>query len=252
MYFTAGAPLTGSQAALLNEMARQYLRYGARVRVTNWPLSVHEAGRLGGQIIGFDPKALAGPASGSGGGVSHTTVAEVPCVNGVLQVWKQDVYADGSTSAPYYAYAAGCCDCGNTGSGSGSGSGGSGGSGGGGGATASCATGTCSGRTLNSVLYATLTTYGTIPLTWTGTYWQGSSALSCGETLYLRYSTACLLEFSCNGISWASGSTVGVSYSCTGNVFLATGNWTVNMDNFVVGCTPGGCPSTVNVVSVGE
>lgn len=245
--FKAGQ-LTASDAEALNRLARSVGGFGGLM--ARPPLRLVPQGWNGQSVLMIDQTDTT--PSGSGGGVSHTTVAEVPCVNGVLQVWKQDVYADGSTSAPYYAYAAGCCDCGNTGSGSGSGSGGSGGSGGGGGGTASCATGTCSGRTLNSVLYATLTTYGTIPLTWTGTYWQGSSALSCGETLYLRYSTACLLEFSCNGISWASGSTVGVSYSCTGNVFLATGNWAINMDNFVVGCTPGGCPSTVNVVSVGE
>lgn len=55
--FNAGQ-LTADQAQLLNELLTAYQRYGLRVDVTSWPLTVNRPGRLQGQIIGIDPSAL--------------------------------------------------------------------------------------------------------------------------------------------------------------------------------------------------
>lgn len=74
--FSAGQ-LTAQQAALLNEMLKGYQTYGFRLSTTAWPLSVHRSGRLQGQTVGIDPKALNGPwffaeLTASGGAYTYT------------------------------------------------------------------------------------------------------------------------------------------------------------------------------------
>lgn len=74
--FVAGQPLSASAAALLSEMARQYVANGFRVGVTSWPLTVSRPGRLQGTIIGIDPSAFRTTAeAGSGSGARPTITA---------------------------------------------------------------------------------------------------------------------------------------------------------------------------------
>lgn len=256
--FGAGG-LTPEGAVLLNEMARQYLRYGFRVRVTNWPLSVAEVGRLGGQIIGFDPKALAEDDAETGSGDQITVIIDI-CLDGtgggyvrkrlldrdnleVLDEWCEPIPVCGSGAD------GGLCDDILPPSGSGSGSG----SGGGGGTLDPVACDGCD-RTLSDTLIATLDGgHGTIPLGWTGTYWQGFKTLGCGEDLHLRYNPAtCTFQYSCNGTDWQNPSIVGPSITCGPPTFTQTFvTATCNMDNLGAGCVFGSCGS-VGVLSISE
>ena len=100
----------------------------------------------------------------------------------------------------------------------------------------------CCSRTLNDPLYASLSGgEGSMTMPWNGSnYWQGSKALTCGETLHLRYSGAtCLLEYSCNGSAWITAGRDGTPLVC-GPPF-SDGIWSCNMDNTMVGCVAGSC-----------
>ena len=105
----------------------------------------------------------------------------------------------------------------------------------------------CCSREGNATMTATLSGgEGTMTLTWDGSsYWQGSKALTCGETLHLRYSTACQLAYSCNGSSYQAAS--GGSAPVCGPP-LSHGVFTCDMNNGLVGCVAGSCGSiTVTV-----
>jgi hypothetical protein len=115
-----------------------------------------------------------------------------------------------------------------------------------GGGTASC----CS-RQLNTRLIASLSGgNGSMTLTWDGTYWSGQKTLSCGETLYLRYSTTCVVTFSCNGTNYQPATVPPGSVSC-GPPFVDSQTWTCNMDDAGAGCVAGSCGS-VDVTEVAE
>ena len=59
------------------------------------------------------------------------------------------------------------------------------------------------GRPLATTLRAVLSGNGTMSLAWDGsTYWQGAMPLTCGITLRLRFTTGCVLEYSCDGMHW--------------------------------------------------
>lgn len=206
--FTPGY-LSERQATALNELWRQYAQWGFRVSVTSWPLTVQRGGRLAGQIIGIDPKALAARhASSSSSSSSGVTtpgtlfgfdVTDLQCIDGVLWVVKRPAYFDPTNGvtygSAYFSHTAGCCDCPDS-----SGSGGtspppppppSGGTGG---------TATCCGRALSADLYLTLSGgNGTVTLSWNGTLWEWSGTLPCGDSVILRYDTGCLLTWSTDG-----------------------------------------------------
>lgn len=108
----------------------------------------------------------------------------------------------------------------------------------------------CCGRALNATVFATAAAWtGTLVMTWDGTYWKGSKALPCGETLWLRMGTACALEFSCNGSGWNACTNLGGVTTCN-PLFSSTG-WTANMDNFGAGCVVGLC-GTITGITIGE
>lgn len=89
--------------------------------------------------------------------------------------------------------------------------------------------------------------HGTMDLTWDGsTYWQGSKALGCGETLHLRYNTGCLIEYSCNGTNWLSVTPL-PSITCT--PFTDATTYACDMNAGGAGCAGGSC-GTVNVTQV--
>ena len=105
----------------------------------------------------------------------------------------------------------------------------------------------CCGRPLAATLYASLSGgEGTLTMTWDGTQWAGSKVLTCGETLHLRYSTACQLAYSCNGSSYQAAS--GGSAPVCGPPF-SHGVFTCDMDNGLVGCVAGSCGSISVTVS---
>lgn len=136
-------------------------------------------------------------------------------------------------SGPYptYAAAAAACDSGG------------GGPGEPGGGTVTC----CGPQQVNSVITATLSGgYGSIRLTWDGsTYWAGSKALSCGETLYLRFAEDCSMTYSCNGTTYAATVAIGMTSDCGPPFVLSGGTITCNMDAGGVGCSAGSCGSIV-------
>jgi hypothetical protein len=203
----------------------------------------------------FDADGLVSASGASGPTLPGTLfgfdVTDLQCIDGVLWVIKRPAYWDrlgGVTyGSAYYSHTAGCCDCPAS-----SGSGGtsppppppppSGGTGG---------TASCCGRALSSTLYATLDGgNGTITLNWDGTYWSGSKALTCGETLYLRYSTGCGLDYSCNGTVYAPVPAVNPTIDC-GPPFTHKATFACDMNSVALGCVAGSC-GTVNVTEIGE
>lgn len=92
--------------------------------------------------------------------------------------------------------------------------------------------------------------YGTMALNWDGaTYWIGSKALSCGETLHLRYAKACgALAYCCDGVNWlpcpASLGSVLCSPLTDSRVYIC------NMDDTLGGCVAGSCGSINVTVAV--
>lgn len=113
---------------------------------------------------------------------------------------------------------------------------------------------TCCEPPLNtsSTMRATITGNGTADLTWDGsTYWTGSKALSCGETLHLRYSESCTLEYSCNGTNWQpAASSLGFP-DCTPSSYVDSRTHTLDMDDTNAGCAAGSC-GTVTVTEIAE
>lgn len=89
--------------------------------------------------------------------------------------------------------------------------------------------------------------HGTVALTWDGVYWSGSKALSCGETLYLRYLTSCDLTYSCDGVLFNPAAPSIGFITCV--PFLDSRNFVCDMDDPNAGCGEGSC-GVVNVVEV--
>lgn len=109
--------------------------------------------------------------------------------------------------------------------------------------------GCCPGESA-ATLTATLSGgHGTMTLTWDGSaYWQGSKALSCGETLHLRYVAAsCVLEYSCNGSAWVICPASIGSASCA--PFTDPRTYTCDMDDTLGGCVAGSCGSITATVA---
>jgi hypothetical protein len=111
----------------------------------------------------------------------------------------------------------------------------------------------CGPRQLNSTLYASLDGgFGTVTLTWDGsTYWAGSKALSCGETLYLRFDESCQLTYSCNGTTFTATTVLGMTSDCGPPFVYDGGTAACDMDAGGIGCSAGSC-GTVNVTEVSE
>lgn len=141
-------------------------------------------------------------------------------------------------SGPYTSYADALAACDDD----------SGGPGEPGGGDASC----CADQTLNSRLFASLDGgHGTATLEWDGSRWAGSKALSCGETLYLRYGTTCGLSFSCDGVTFVpTGGGFPPAIDC-GPPFSDTSGYTCDMNDGGAGCAGGLC-GTVTVTEVAE
>jgi hypothetical protein len=98
---------------------------------------------------------------------------------------------------------------------------------------------------LNATLRVTVSGEGVFNIGWDGsTYWQGSALLSCGETLYLRMGTDCLVDFSCTGAvgEWAPAAAAIGSPTCS-PTFISV-QWTIDMDDTgTPNCITGKCGS---------
>lgn len=169
---------------------------------------------------------------GSGGGYVRKARLLLPPTVGIDDQWCEAVVTCGSGAG------GNLCDDLPPGSGSGSGSGSGGGR------------LSCCPAFAGDTLTATLTGEGSLTLTWDGTNYEGSKALSCGETIHLRYTSACGLYYSCDGANWVPAITGFGSRDCGPPVSDASG-WTCDMDDPSAGCAGGSCGS-VNVVSVAE
>jgi hypothetical protein len=250
MYFAAGqSALTTEQANLLNEIARGYATFGFKLGVTSWPLTVHRVGRLGGQVIGFDPKALEESGDGSGSGGQITVVIDI-CLDGTGggYVRRGTIDFDTGGLVAEWCEAIPTCGSGSNGGlcddllpvpGSGSGSGG----------TPQGGTATCCSRTLNATLTLSLSgAHGSTTLTWNGTVWAGSKALAggCG-TLYVTFTTGCGLTYSCNNTDfWPASATPG-SEVCTAGGFVSK-TFSIDLGEANAGCATG-CGVITGVVS---
>lgn len=121
----------------------------------------------------------------------------------------------------------------------------SGGGGGGSGGTA-----TCCGRTLNATLRVTVYGEGVFNITWNAgtSRWEGSAALPCGESLYVRQGTDCIVEYSCDGVSYAPAAAAIGSPVCTPT--YTSVRWTINMDNTSSppNCITGKCGNPLDLV----
>ena len=218
--------LSAADAAALSEMSRALSGQG-EIQVRP-PLSIVRQGWNRQPLIYLQPAATSSSsssASSSGASTPGTLfgfdVTDLQCIDGVLWVVKRPAYfdpADGVTyGSAYFSHTAGCCDCPDS-----SGSGGtspppppppSGGTGG---------EASCCGRKLSADLYLTLSGgNGTVTLSWTGTYWQWSGTLPCGNAVIIRYDTGCALTYSEDGGETFNGIPTG-TVSC-GPPFTHTG-----------------------------
>lgn len=120
----------------------------------------------------------------------------------------------------------------------------------GGGGGGSGGTAVCCGRDLAATLYASLSGgEGSMTLTWDAgnSRWAGSKALSCGETLYLRFSTCGVMTFSCNGTLFAPCARDFTPIAC--GPPYSDGVFTCNMDDAGAGCVAGSCGSITATVT---
>jgi len=111
-------------------------------------------------------------------------------------------------------------------------------------------TASCCSRALNEYLLASLSGgEGTLLLTWDAgnTRWAGSKALSCGETLYLRYSTGCGLTYSCDNVTYAPATRDLTPVSC--GPPASDGVYTLDMDDVGAGCAAGSCGSITATIT---
>lgn len=106
--------LTGDEEMMFREMMAAYRKYGMRVSVTGAPLTIDRPGRLQGQVVGLDPKAINGPffwaeilgsaaaypSGGSGTDADDRAYSWVERVQDAAGVWR-----DGTRFGEFDAYA---------------------------------------------------------------------------------------------------------------------------------------------------
>lgn len=117
----------------------------------------------------------------------------------------------------------------------------------------------CCPYALPETLYATVTGWGSITLTYTDTPpagcapdclngWYGARLLSCGQVLYIQYQTTCTFTYSCDGVNWLA-----VGRPIIGSVFdcgppFVDGVFTFSMMDINAGCPlDGSCGALVQV-----
>ena len=92
--------------------------------------------------------------------------------------------------------------------------------------------------------------HGTMTLTWDGSqYWQGSKALSCGETLHFRYDKDCNApDYSCDGSTWLPCPASIGTPTCT--PFADPRTFDTDMNDVNAGCAAGSCGALTVTVAV--
>ena len=98
----------------------------------------------------------------------------------------------------------------------------------------------CCARVFNATMYASIPGNPTATLTWNGTHNVGSKALTCGETLFLRFDPAtCGLEYSCDNITWLPSVADLITQVCLPTFSM---NFTsVDLNTGTAGCNTAGC-----------
>ena len=94
----------------------------------------------------------------------------------------------------------------------------------------------CPGETTASVWFDLSGGLGSVEGVWDGTYWSYSGDPGCGATIYLRYTTGCEVQYSCDGVSWVTATAGTGSVTC--GPFDDPRDWQTNWKNVLAGCSP--------------
>ncbi len=93
----------------------------------------------------------------------------------------------------------------------------------------------CPGETTASVYFQLSGGLGAREGVWDGTYWSYSGDPGCGATIYLRYTTGCEVQYSCDGVTFVTATAGTGSVTC--GPFNDPRTWQTNWRNLLAGCS---------------